>query len=225
MGATAVYSLPFQGLTDPPDGPNLGEDLALAIEAVLQGNLALGGNLTVPGNLTVAGNLAVTGNLTVTGVGNRQFVRKTVDESVSSATTGTTFQDDDHLFFSVPANATTTFGLVLYGVGGNNAGDLNLRFSFPANATLTWGPFGLNNGVTGGSSGSLETQAIYQTTVSPTGSTPVALSAVPNIIKIEGIIRTGVTPGTVRLQWAQLASNAAASTLKADSFLVAIREA
>jgi hypothetical protein len=34
---TPVYGWPFQALGDPPDGPNLGEDLALAIEATMQG--------------------------------------------------------------------------------------------------------------------------------------------------------------------------------------------
>jgi hypothetical protein len=37
---TPVYGWPYQTLTDAPDGPNLGEDLALAIEATLQSNLA-----------------------------------------------------------------------------------------------------------------------------------------------------------------------------------------
>lgn len=35
MGTTPVYGLPFQGLTDQPDGASLGEDLALAVEAEL----------------------------------------------------------------------------------------------------------------------------------------------------------------------------------------------
>lgn len=35
MGTTPVYALPFQGLTDPPDGPSLGEDLALGVETEL----------------------------------------------------------------------------------------------------------------------------------------------------------------------------------------------
>jgi hypothetical protein len=222
MATTPVYALPYQGTGDAPHGPNLGKNLAERIEAILQASLTLGGGLTVPGHLSVTGNLAVTGNLTVTGIGNRQFVRKTADESVTSSTT---MQDDNHLFFSVPANATTTWCAVLWGVGGNAAGDLNMRWTFPANATLTWGQFALNNSVASGSSGSVETQAIYQTTVSPTSNTPVGLSTVPNVIRVEGIIRTGVTAGTVTLQWAQLGSNATASTLKADSYLVAVREA
>lgn len=35
MGTTPVYGWPFQGLTDPPDGADLGESLALAIEATV----------------------------------------------------------------------------------------------------------------------------------------------------------------------------------------------
>jgi hypothetical protein len=38
---TPVYGWPFQALGDPPDGPNLGEDLALAIEATMQQVAAL----------------------------------------------------------------------------------------------------------------------------------------------------------------------------------------
>lgn len=35
MPVTPVYGWPYQSLTDPPDGPSLGEDLALAIEESL----------------------------------------------------------------------------------------------------------------------------------------------------------------------------------------------
>lgn len=48
---TPTYGWPFQALTDPPDGPNLGEDLALAIEATMK---------TVDSrSVTAAGNVAV----------------------------------------------------------------------------------------------------------------------------------------------------------------------
>jgi hypothetical protein len=35
MPVTAIYSLPYQALSDPPDGAGLGEDLSLAVEAEL----------------------------------------------------------------------------------------------------------------------------------------------------------------------------------------------
>lgn len=38
-GVTPVFRWPFQSLPDPPDGPNLGEDLAMAIENTMQGLL------------------------------------------------------------------------------------------------------------------------------------------------------------------------------------------
>lgn len=35
MGATPVYALPYQGINDSPNGPDLGQDLAEATEAVI----------------------------------------------------------------------------------------------------------------------------------------------------------------------------------------------
>jgi len=35
VATTPTYGWPYQSLSDPPDGPNLGEDLALAIEATV----------------------------------------------------------------------------------------------------------------------------------------------------------------------------------------------
>jgi hypothetical protein len=65
MPSTSVYGLPYQALSDPPNGPTLGQNLAQAIESLLQGNLTLGANLTAPGDLSVGGNATITGSLTV----------------------------------------------------------------------------------------------------------------------------------------------------------------
>jgi hypothetical protein len=67
MATTAVYLLPYQVLGDAPDGPNLGQNLAERVEAVLQSNLTLGGNLVVPGSAT-ANTMVATTSLTVAGV-------------------------------------------------------------------------------------------------------------------------------------------------------------
>ena len=40
MPETPVYGWPYHALTDPPDGADLGEDLALAIEATVQAEVA-----------------------------------------------------------------------------------------------------------------------------------------------------------------------------------------
>jgi hypothetical protein len=37
MSLTPNYAIPFQALTDRPDGPNLGEDMAMRIDAILRG--------------------------------------------------------------------------------------------------------------------------------------------------------------------------------------------
>jgi hypothetical protein len=40
MGATPIYGLPYQGINDSPNGPDLGQDLAEAAEALLAGGYA-----------------------------------------------------------------------------------------------------------------------------------------------------------------------------------------
>lgn len=53
MPSTPTYSLPYQTLSDAPDGPNLGEDLALAVEAALSAQVALlAARLTLLENMT-----------------------------------------------------------------------------------------------------------------------------------------------------------------------------
>lgn len=42
MPTTPVFGWPYQGRFDAPDGPNLGEDLALAIEATVAGGARMG---------------------------------------------------------------------------------------------------------------------------------------------------------------------------------------
>jgi hypothetical protein len=56
---TSLYALPYQALTDPPHGPDLGKDLAEAVEGVLHdGTKALVvGSVQTTGTATVAGDL------------------------------------------------------------------------------------------------------------------------------------------------------------------------
>lgn len=48
-GTTPTYALPYQTLDDPPDGPSLGEDLALAVEDELERIDAAAASLLAPG--------------------------------------------------------------------------------------------------------------------------------------------------------------------------------
>ncbi len=89
MPTTPTYGWPYQSLTDPPDGPNLGEDLALAIEATVASLAA-----------TVAANAATilthTANLALID-GRAVFrARQTVVQSLTDNTFGgITFTAED----------------------------------------------------------------------------------------------------------------------------------
>jgi hypothetical protein len=89
MPTTPTYGWPYQALTDPPDGPNLGEDLALAIEATVAA-------LATTVNANAA---AVTANTAAIALINGRAVyraRQTVVQAIPDATyTGVTFTTED----------------------------------------------------------------------------------------------------------------------------------
>jgi hypothetical protein len=139
------------------------------------------------------------------------FVRKPSDETVTSSTS---LQDDNDLFVSVAANATYWVdGFIIY--SGSDVADINAGWSAPAGATFDWA---LNTGDNTATSAnmpiyrlsSLVTDTIF---VGCIGST-LRLSA-----PLTGVLVTAGTSGTLRFRWAQLASNATASTVRAGSFL------
>jgi hypothetical protein len=94
VATTSVYGFRYQGLNDPPHGPDLGKDLAEDIEAALQGNLALGADLDVPGDLSVGGGAAVTGNLTVTGSITAGSITRPAVGKASSTSSHTGFSSE-----------------------------------------------------------------------------------------------------------------------------------
>jgi hypothetical protein len=70
-GATSTYALPYQTLTDPPNGPDLGKNLAEKVEAVLSdGTKGLTvATVTTTGAATIAGALTVAGDRVTGGRG------------------------------------------------------------------------------------------------------------------------------------------------------------
>lgn len=59
MPVTPVYSLPYQALSDAPDGAGLGEDLALAVEAELA-RIDAGVGAYLPKANIAAGSVSIT---------------------------------------------------------------------------------------------------------------------------------------------------------------------
>lgn len=142
------------------------------------------------------------------------FVRKTADESVTSSVT---LQNDDHLLYSIGATGTYVFELVLFGVSAANAaGDLIVGFSFPA-GTLHFSGHGLDDTLASGNTGTPRMTGILTATSGATTAT-FGLSTTTTSIVLRGILIATAT-GTLQFMWAQFASSASASTLKAGSYM------
>jgi hypothetical protein len=141
------------------------------------------------------------------------FVSKTADQSVTSSTTLT---NDTHLSFAIPAAGTYLADLYLYVTSAANAaGSIKLGFSFPA-GTLHFASDG-GTGMATGTSGSGEWAAALSAT---SGTTVLNYSVNTGAMYINThAILTATASGTLRLMWAQIASNVNATTVKAGSHM------
>ncbi len=167
--------------------------------------------------------LTLTGNLTVTGIGGRSFVRKTVDESLTS---NTTLQNDDALTLAVAANATYTFRVWMLAVDATDAnGDIKFGFTFPAGATCHFSGKGPHSLLAGG--GAFGDGEYIGRNTATSGSTVAAYGLSTSVIGIEltGLLIVGGTAGNLQLQWAQNTSDANATTVQAGSFMTLDRVA
>jgi hypothetical protein len=168
-------------------------------------------------------NFIVDLNLTVNGVGQVQYIAKTADETVTSSAT---LQNDDHLVLPVVANAVYTFALDLYTSEGTDfVGDFKMSFTCPAGATFDMHGSGAHTTdlTTGTSSngewiGKLATASAAATLAFGVGT---GLTAV----RVYGRLVMSSTAGNFQLQWAQNASDASGTTLKAGSYMTMSRVA
>lgn len=143
-----------------------------------------------------------------------QFAYKLADESVSSATTGATYQNDDHLSgFVVAANSVHVVELDINATIG--AGGLNTQFTFPS-GTAESAKFGWNNGTVTFAS-SLTRVAASASPLVVGGFTGGAAGGAP--IRITFTLFVGSTGGALDWQWAQSSSNAALTTISKGSWM------
>lgn len=162
-----------------------------------------------------------------------QVARKTADTS-RAATTATS--PDPHLQFDVLANAVYVMdGWIKY--DSPTASDINIDWSAPSGALGEWTAIGVGHSPVIGASGApafltdtqdargylirLETNDI--TSARSYGG--LGTGNVPLTLHIKGTLRMGSTPGVYSLDWAQLASNATATTVYTDSWLSLLRVA
>lgn len=156
--------------------------------------------------------------------------RKTSD---TARTASTTLTADPHLTFDVAANAVYIMdGWVKY--DSPTAADINIDWTIPSGALGEWTAIGLGHSPVIGSTNApalqtdtqdargylirLETNDISQPRsygglgVSGGGITPMTFH-------LKSTLRTSSTAGTYAMEWAQLVSNATATTVYTDSWL------
>ena len=142
------------------------------------------------------------------------FVRKTVDESITSSTA---VQNDNELVFTIGATGTYVFDLyLLVTSAANAAGDIQVGFSFPTGTLNLWGP-GTDPALGSGTIASGKFAASGAT--SGTFWNDYGVSTTASGFNIHGLLQATAT-GTLTFQWAQFASNANATTVKANSHLI-----
>ncbi|MDJ0460575.1 hypothetical protein [Streptomyces sp. H27-C3] len=157
--------------------------------------------------------------------------RKTSDTSRTATTTAVA---DPHLTFDLVANAVYIMdGWIKF--DGPAAADLNIDWTAPSGTLGEWAAMGAGNGQVVSAN---TTPALIADTQSSRGylvrteSTDITAARsfgclgtglAPLTAVIHGTIRVGSTAGTYSLDWAQLVSDAGATTLYTDSWLRFVR--
>jgi hypothetical protein len=140
------------------------------------------------------------------------IARKTSDQSVTSSTT---MVNESALIAPMAANEVWFLRYtILYTAAA--AGDLNVTFTLPSGGTIA---FCYNSWPDSG--GTIDTN-VWTGTASPNASRSFngISTTVPSALVIEGVFINGGSSGDVRLQFAQVTSNATASTIKTNSALI-----
>jgi hypothetical protein len=142
------------------------------------------------------------------------MVRKTIDEAVTSSVT---LQADDQLFLPVAANSFYQLDcFLMYTGAADPAGGFGLDWTGPAGFSMSWASYGVNGAIAAGSLTDHDVVALSNNGLRNHGSNNVGTVM---SMRPAGVVATAGTAGTLTLRWAQGASNATATTLKANSFI------
>lgn len=126
----------------------------------------------------------------------------------------TTLVNDAALFIPVAANATYEVSLfVIYTQG--TVGQLKFQWAAPSGATFDWTCLGLVTSVTSADNGSYTAQALTLTDTKIVGG-----ASTNTIMQAMGRLVISSTSGTLNFKWAQSASSATGTAVKAGSFIV-----
>lgn len=153
--------------------------------------------------------------------GGATAILKTADEVLNN---NNTLQDDNHLVFTMEANKTYGFRLMLILTSGDNDGDFKIGWTVPTGATMFWGLHGNEGDNTehwNSAGGALSSGNALRTESS---TLILGASATETLgLIVEGIVRNGANAGDFQFQWAQNTSDTQHCTVKEGSNMV-VRE-
>jgi hypothetical protein len=169
---------------------------------------ASGSSLTLGSPLTIANG--GTGSNSYSGAQtNLGFAKALIS---TSFTTTSTALVPVGLGFAVGANETWQFSISLL-TGSDNTGGIQFGFSFPADGTLMATVVGTTNTAT-----AFESSVITANLTIGTSTYNIVNSQL-GVVRIQGIIKTGPTPGNLQLQVSK--GLVGTATIGADSYLTA----
>lgn len=146
-------------------------------------------------------------------LGEPRYAWKTAAKSITSSIVD---QVDEELLLPLePFSVYLVRGC--YTVTGSTSGDIRLGYAVPTGAQGRRHNVGLSANVTG-TSGQMRISVHGWPTAVTYGATPTAVSIIE-----EGVIFTEAQGGVLQMQWAQNVSNATATTVGANSFLMTRR--
>ena len=137
------------------------------------------------------------------GIGPRYRLYKPDDETVTSSTV---LQDDDDLLFPVAANEVWAWHGSLW-FDSLSAENVKFCFTAPSGATGWWFRVRPADSTVPKMTLGLDGRSVHQSCIYPVG----------------GFVMVGATPGYLKLQWAQQASDPVGHTLKTGSWITAER--
>lgn len=143
-------------------------------------------------------------------LGKPIYAWKTLSESVTSSIVD---QLDDELALPLEPFSVYVF-MGCYSVTGATAGDIRLGYSVPTGAQGRRHNVGLSANATT-TAGQMRISVHGWPTAVTYGANPTAVSIIE-----EGVVSTEAAGGVLRMQWAQNVSDATATTVAADSFLM-----
>lgn len=138
------------------------------------------------------------------------YARKTFDQSVSSATTGTGLVADTHLTFPITRINTVYTFLAWLIVNSPTAADFKFGFDVPVSADVIW---------SAGEGSPIVLTAIQRGPFNSAITVSPDTTGADQVIRAEGQLFVGANAGTFRLKWAQNTNNASNTTVKTNSYM------